>query len=139
MRVLAHGCFEILHAGHYAHLLAASKLGELYVSVTADGYVNKGAGRPIFRVELRVTMLNAMKCVHSAFISNSENAVGSILGIKPDIYVKGFDYADGDPSGRLDLERAAVESIGGKMVILKTEPVYSSTKIVTGEYLRGRM
>ena len=47
--VLAHGCFDLLHLGHIRHLQEAKKLGDrLVVSVTADKFVNKGAGRPRF-------------------------------------------------------------------------------------------
>lgn len=138
-RILCHGCFEVLHIGHLFYLEAAAKLAdELYVSVTNDGYVNKGPGRPIFRVEYRVQLLNALSCVHSAFISNHETAVNAILGIKPDMFAKGPDYQNGDTTGKLDLERAAVESIGGKLVIIQNEITFSSTAIVTGERLKER-
>ncbi|MBT6911667.1 MAG: adenylyltransferase/cytidyltransferase family protein, partial [Rhodospirillaceae bacterium] len=47
--VLAHGVFDLLHMGHVRHLEAARAEGDLLiVTLTADRYVNKGPGRPIF-------------------------------------------------------------------------------------------
>src|ERR1700761_1767165 len=47
--VQAHGPFDLLHLGHARHLEAAKALGDvLVVTVTADRYVNKGPGRPVF-------------------------------------------------------------------------------------------
>jgi cytidyltransferase-like protein len=47
--VHAHGTFDLLHVGHVRHLEAARSLGDvLVVTVTADRFVNKGPGRPVF-------------------------------------------------------------------------------------------
>src|SRR6266849_8277037 len=52
--VQAHGTFDLLHLGHVRHLEAARKLGDvLIVTVTADRFVNKGPGRPVFNGPLR--------------------------------------------------------------------------------------
>jgi len=46
---LCHGVFDLLHPGHIQHFKVARKLAEvLIVSITADVFVNKGPGRPIF-------------------------------------------------------------------------------------------
>ena len=51
---LAHGCFDLLHYGHVAHLEAARALcDELVVCVTPDAFVNKGPNRPVFTAEQR--------------------------------------------------------------------------------------
>ena len=47
--VLCHGVFDLLHLGHIKHFKSAKKFGDyLIVSITANKYVNKGPGRPIF-------------------------------------------------------------------------------------------
>ncbi|MBD39258.1 MAG: cytidyltransferase, partial [Euryarchaeota archaeon] len=59
--VLAHGVFDLLHLGHVRHLEAARKLGDiLIVTVTADKYVRKGPGRPVFPQGIRAEMLAAL-------------------------------------------------------------------------------
>ncbi|MCX5713062.1 MAG: adenylyltransferase/cytidyltransferase family protein, partial [Candidatus Omnitrophica bacterium] len=47
--VHCHGVFDLIHPGHIRHLAAAKKEGDvLIVTITADGFVRKGPGRPIF-------------------------------------------------------------------------------------------
>jgi rfaE bifunctional protein nucleotidyltransferase chain/domain len=127
--VLAVGCFDLLHAGHVKHLEAAKALGDiLVVSVTSDSHVNKGPLRPLFPQSTRREMVAALRCVDRAIISDS--AEQAIRNIKPDVYVKGSEY-----QGKLP-EQDLVESLGGRVVFTNT-PVYSSTKIMTGEMLTG--
>src|SRR5580658_5352043 len=62
--VQAHGTFDLLHLGHVRHLEAARRFGDvLIVTVTADRFVNKGPGRPVFSEGLRAEMLAALEYV----------------------------------------------------------------------------
>src|SRR5262249_42213302 len=62
--VHAHGTFDLLHVGHVRHIKAASDLGDvLVVTVTADRFVNKGPGRPVFNDGLRAEMLATLQYV----------------------------------------------------------------------------
>ena len=46
---LCHGVFDLVHPGHVRHLNAASQQADiLVVTVTADKFVNKGPGRPVY-------------------------------------------------------------------------------------------
>jgi len=93
--VLANGCFDVLHPGHLHHLQEARKMGDLlYVALTLDACVFKGPGRPIHKWDDRADMLRALRIVHGVYPTN--NAVNAIRRIKPDIFVKGIDYAGGD-------------------------------------------
>ena len=66
--IQAHGTFDLLHLGHVRHLEAARKLGDvLIVTVTADRFVNKGPGRPVFNAELRAEMLEM--CIRDSSIT----------------------------------------------------------------------
>src|ERR1700692_1111436 len=90
--VQAHGTFDLLHLGHVRHLEAARKLGDLLVvTVTADRFVNKGPG------------------------GAGSDAGSAIYHIRPSIYIKGKDYQNphGDITGKITLEREAVEAHGG--------------------------
>jgi rfaE bifunctional protein nucleotidyltransferase chain/domain len=131
--VLASGCFDVLHIGHVAFLEAARACGDyLVVSVTSDEYVRraKGPGHPFFPVAERYRMLYALRCVDRVVISEAEDAVIWIRRVKPAVYAKGTDYSNGDPTGRLAREQAAVEALGGEMVLLDSWPKYSSTAIM---------
>lgn len=131
--VMASGCFDLLHPGHLAYLEAAKVYGdELVVSVTCDEFVRKQKGpkRPFFPLAERLAMVSALKIVSRVFVSTADDQVAAIQRIKPAFYVKGYDYLSGDVSGRLGLEMAAVEAVGGKVVIVDPWPRYSSTSIM---------
>jgi len=62
--VLCHGVWDVMHPGHLYHLQAAKEWGDvLVVSVTADEYVAKGPGRPIFPQTKRMEQLAALEVV----------------------------------------------------------------------------
>lgn len=128
--VHCHGCFDIVHPGHIAHLQFARSLGDvLVVSVSADSQVNKGADRPLIPQELRAGSLAALECVDAVHVNADPMAVGLLGRLRPDVYVKGREYeASGDP--RFLAERDAVTTHGGRVVFSSGEVVYSSTALV---------
>ena len=89
----------------------------LVVSVTADKFVRKGPGRPVFSLEHRVHMLQALSCVDLVLVSHADDARSVIATVKPDIYAKGADYQvghDGDGSA-FQLELAILRSNTGEV------------------------
>src|SRR3990167_2904530 len=137
---LCHGTYDLLHFGHKKHLEKAKEYADkLVVSVTSDKWVCKGAGRPIFSEDQRMEMIAALKFVDNVILSDHENAVQVIRLVRPNFFCKGEDYLHGDKTGNLDKERAAVEAVGGRLVIITNDIVYSSTEIITGELLRRRI
>ena len=124
--VLASGVFDILHAGHVSHLRQARDMGDkLVVAVTGDQHVNKGPGRPINDWYSRANVLRELRCVDD--VVWTENSVGSILLLKPTIFVKGIDYAAGDRWTE-DVE-AACRKVGAK-IAFTTTPKMSATEII---------
>ncbi len=86
--VQAHGTFDLLHIGHVRHLEAARDLGDvLIVTITADRFVNKGPGRPVFAEALRAEMLATLQYVDWVAINPEPDAVNAISCVRPDIYV----------------------------------------------------
>jgi rfaE bifunctional protein nucleotidyltransferase chain/domain len=134
--VQAHGAFDLIHLGHVRHLEAARALGEvLIVSLTADRFVNKGPGRPVFNEALRAEMLAALEYVDWVTISESPDAVHAIDAIRPDFYVKGQDYVnpDGDVTGKIVSERETVEAYGGQ-VAFTDDLVFSSSELINRHF-----
>jgi rfaE bifunctional protein nucleotidyltransferase chain/domain len=134
IRVLTIGCFDGLHPGHVAQLEAARKLGDcLSVGLTDDDLVHKekGENHPFFPYHERKMMLMALRCVDYVFVNL--NTKRSIANIQPDIYVKGIEYK----TKGLDEEQMC-KSIGVKIVYIDSFPVYSSTKLFTGQWLHER-
>lgn len=131
-KVLCHGVFDVLHAGHLKYFEGAKKYGDrLIVSVTADKFVNKGPGRPYFSERKRIEMLESLKIVDEVVLSDEATAIGVIRRLQPDFYVKGPDYKriEDDVTGEILNEKAAVESHGGKLVFTDEE-TYSSGHII---------
>ena len=128
--VHCHGCFDIVHPGHIAHLQFARSLGDvLVVSVSADGQVNKGADRPLIPQELRAGSLGALECVDAVHVNADPTAVGLLGVLQPDVYVKGREYEkSADP--RFLAERDVVARHGGRVVFSSGEVVYSSTALI---------
>jgi rfaE bifunctional protein nucleotidyltransferase chain/domain len=116
--VLAHGTFDLLHMGHVRHLEQARQAGDvLIVTITSDAHVNKGPGRPVFAGTLRAEMVAALACVDRVAVNDAATAENVIALIRPDVYVKGSDYAQesDDLTGKIRDERDAVESHGGRI------------------------
>ena len=124
--VLANGCFDILHSGHVEHLEQAKTFGDfLVVALTLDFAVNKGPGRPIYRWCDRAKVLNALRCVDSVVPSRS--AVEAIRSVRPDIFVKGIDYSQGDIWTE-DVD-AACKEVGARLQFTTT-PKKSATDAI---------
>jgi bifunctional ADP-heptose synthase (sugar kinase/adenylyltransferase) len=108
----------------------AKKLGStLVVTLTADQYVNKGRGRPIFSQSERAYCISKSRDVDLVEICFHKTGLPMIEKYQPDIYVKGQDYKTQDKHGSFEAEKKAVESYGGKVVIIEC-PMFSSTALV---------
>ncbi len=116
--VQCHGVFDLLHPGHIRHFQEARAQGDkLFVTVTADGFVNKGPGRPAFTEVLRAETLASLMYVDHVAISRFPTAVNAIEAICPSVYVKGQDYEDAakDVTGGILAEETAVRAGGGRI------------------------
>ena len=87
---MAHGVFDLLHMGHVRHLNEAKAHGDVLITtITADAYVNKGPGKPVFSEHLRAEMLSALSVVDFVAINRAPDAEALLEAIRPDTYVKG--------------------------------------------------
>jgi len=129
---LCHGAFDLMHMGHIKHLQnAKSESDILVVSLTADSYINKGPGRPVFNEKLRMESISALQCVDYVYISHCKTAIESIEALKPDFYVKGSDYInpEDDLSGNINKEISAVKKFGGN-IKYTNEITFSSSNLL---------
>ncbi len=127
-----HGVFDLIHPGHIRHLAAAKKEADvLVVTVTADQFVKKGPGRPIFNENLRAETLASFSSVDYVAINHAPTAVNCIKLLKPDVYVKGQDYIDKskDVTGKISEEEEAITSIGGR-IAFTNEITFSSSNLI---------
>ncbi|MEZ6317167.1 MAG: PfkB family carbohydrate kinase [Phycisphaerales bacterium] len=128
--VHCHGCFDIVHPGHIRHLRFAKAQGDvLLVSITGDGHIQKGDGRPLIPQELRAENLAALDFVDWVHVAPEPTALGVLEVVRPDVYVKGREYEQNhDP--RFMAERECVERHGGRVVFSSGDVVFSSTALI---------
>jgi D-beta-D-heptose 7-phosphate kinase/D-beta-D-heptose 1-phosphate adenosyltransferase len=106
--VFTNGCYDLVHAGHVTLLEKARRLGDLLVvGLNSDASVRKlkGPSRPLVDEKSRAKLLAALACVDFVTIFPEETPAELIRAIKPDILVKGGDYAAGQIVGRDDVKR----------------------------------
>lgn len=126
--VFTNGCFDLFHVGHARYLRQAAKFGDiLIVGVNSDDSVKrlKGDTRPIISQDNRMELLAALEFVSYVVLFEEDTPYNIIKKIKPDIIVKGGDYAPEDVVGK-DI----VESYGGRVEICPLVNGNSTTKIV---------
>ena len=126
--------FDVLHAGHVALLEAARAAGAaLVVGVNTDASVRrlgKGADRPLVGEVDRARVLAALACVDCVVLFDEDTPLELIRALRPDVLVKGADYARDQIVGAAD-----VEGWGGRVVRVPLVPGKSTTDLV--RRLRG--
>ena len=128
--VVTNGCFDILHLGHVTYLENARNFGDaLLVGINGDDATLqlKGAGRPVNSENDRAAVLAALESVIGVCIFAETTATKFLSTAQPDIYVKGGDYTLETLNQD---ERRAVESAGGKIVIVPFVPGKSTTSLL---------
>jgi rfaE bifunctional protein nucleotidyltransferase chain/domain len=128
--VVTNGCFDILHLGHVTYLENARNFGDaLLIGVNSDAAVRglKGAGRPMNSENDRESVLAALQSVDGVCIFTGRTATKFLAAAQPDIYVKGGDYTLETLNQD---ERRAVESAGGKIILVPFVPGKSTTSLL---------
>ena len=128
--VVTNGCFDILHLGHVTYLEHARNFGDaLLVGVNGDAAARqlKGAGRPVNTENDRAAVLAALQSVDGVCVFTDATATKFLAAARPDIYVKGGDYTLETLNQD---ERRAVESAGGRIVIVSFVPGKSTTSLL---------
>ncbi|MFD4393375.1 D-glycero-beta-D-manno-heptose 1-phosphate adenylyltransferase [Kitasatospora sp. NPDC058478] len=121
----AGGCFDLLHAGHLSLLDQARRLGDvLVVCINSDASVRrlKGESRPVVGERERAMLLTALNCVDGVIVFDEDTPARVLAELRPDIWVKGGDYA-----GRRIAEADLVESWGGEVVTVPFLDGHSTT------------
>ncbi len=126
--VFTNGCFDILHAGHIRLLEQARAEGDvLVVGVNSDASVKriKGETRPVIGEGERAEALLALECVDRVVIYEEDTPLAAINAIRPDVLVKGADWALDQIVGREE-----VEGWGGRVARVELVPDRSTTALI---------
>lgn len=127
--VLVNGCFDILHIGHVRLLQQARAQGDcLLVLLNSDSSVRKlkGEGRPFNCQSHRAEVLDALSCVSGVMIFNEKRITKWLRLLKPDVWIKGGDYAIDSLNVN---ERRAAAKVNCQIRILSLSPAISTTKL----------
>jgi rfaE bifunctional protein nucleotidyltransferase chain/domain len=128
--VVTNGCFDLLHRGHVIYLEEARLNGDvLLVGLNGDASVRalKGPDRPLNTEDDRAMVLAALRAVDAVCIFAEPEATNFLRVAQPDVYVKGGDYQLETLNRE---ERMAVESAGGRIVIIPFVPGKSTTSLI---------
>jgi len=134
------GCFDLLHAGHVATLQAARQLGDcLVVCLNSDASVAalKGPDRPVMPQGDRSRLLAALSCVDAVMVFDDPTPQAALTWLRPDIWVKGGDYATGGGESVLP-EADLVRRWGGHTVVVPYLDGRSTTEMIAAAHQRGR-
>ncbi len=121
----ANGCFDLIHPGHVALLSKArAACDRLVVALNSDESVRrlKGEGRPVQNEHARAAVMSAFDSVDLIVLFDEDTPLSLIKDAKPDILIKGTDYAREDVVGG-DL----VEAHGGRVMLVELEEGHSTT------------
>jgi D-glycero-beta-D-manno-heptose 1-phosphate adenylyltransferase len=152
--VFTNGVFDLLHLGHLRYLERARSLGDvLVVGVNSDVSTRqlKGPARPLVAEDERAELLAALTCVDYVTIFGEATAETTLTLLRPEVYVKGADYADeadrqqdtlllpdalaqalavdGGLGARLP-EARIVAAYGGSLALLAYLPGHSTSELI---------
>lgn len=130
--VLVNGSFDIMHAGHVKFLNEAKRHGDvLLVLVNSDESIRqyKGPNRPIIKERERAEVVAAISVVDYVTLFDELQPRDIITRVRPDIYCNGSDW------GRYCVEREAVESGGGQVVIINRKKSEATTSEIIKQIL----
>ncbi len=126
--VFTNGCFDVIHRGHIEYLKFCKQQGDIVVlGLNSDSSVRqiKGPGRPINNQHDRAAVLAGLEAVDYIITFEEPDPLKLIEQVKPDVLIKGNDWAQKGVAGR-----EFVESIGGKVVLAPMVDGKSSTDTI---------
>ncbi|HCX14002.1 MAG TPA: bifunctional heptose 7-phosphate kinase/heptose 1-phosphate adenyltransferase [Rhodospirillaceae bacterium] len=122
------GCFDLLHPGHVSLLRQAREACDrLIVGLNSDLSIQrlKGAGRPVQNEMARAAVMASLAPVDLVVVFGEDTPMGLISALRPDVLVKGADYARTDVVGG-----DFVEGYGGRVVLVDVIGPYSTTATI---------
>jgi D-beta-D-heptose 7-phosphate kinase/D-beta-D-heptose 1-phosphate adenosyltransferase len=122
------GCFDVLHAGHVQYLQEARAQADLLVvGLNSDASVRglKGPTRPVNPLEARAFVLTGLQAVDYVTAFADPTPVELIRAVRPDVLVKGADYARDEVVGA-----GYVESYGGRVYLAALREGFSTTTLL---------
>ena len=128
--VFTNGVFDLCHIGHLRLLERARALGDaLIVAINSDDSTRtiKGRGRPVIRQFARAQLLASLRFVDTCFIFPETDPTKALEAVRPDVLVKGSEYAL-----RRIVGGTFVSRYGGEVVRIPMVADWSTTSLIRG-------
>ncbi|MEE8443749.1 MAG: D-glycero-beta-D-manno-heptose 1-phosphate adenylyltransferase, partial [Alphaproteobacteria bacterium] len=122
------GCFDLLHPGHISLLRQArDACDRLVVGLNGDESVRrlKGENRPVQDAAARTAVIASLASVDLVVIFHEDTPIDLINSLKPDLLVKGADYAPDKVVGAPE-----VQSWGGELLLAEIVEDQSTTDLI---------
>jgi len=119
------GCFDLLHPGHVSLMRQAqASCDRLIVGLNSDASVArlKGPDRPVQGEAARALVLASLEDVDLVVVFTDDTPLPLIERFRPDVLVKGADYALDEVVGA-----ELVRRWGGRVVLANLEPGHSTS------------
>tara|TARA_X000000950_G_scaffold289251_1_gene411263 strand:+ start:2188 stop:3714 length:1527 start_codon:yes stop_codon:yes gene_type:complete len=127
--IMCHGNFDLVHPGHIRHLMyAKSKADILIASCTADFQIKKKKVIPVIPEKLRANNLASLEMVDFVVIDKNETPLRNINIIKPDYFIKGYEYSSKKNLKTVN-EIKVVKNYGGKVIFSPGDLIFSSSNL----------
>jgi D-beta-D-heptose 7-phosphate kinase/D-beta-D-heptose 1-phosphate adenosyltransferase len=113
--VFTNGCFDLIHLGHVKYFQFAKAQGDLLVvGINTDRSIRrlKGDKRPIIAEDDRISVLEELESIDYLVRFDEDTPLRLIDAIRPDVLVKGADYAKEQVVGW-----DVVEGYGGRVAL----------------------
>ncbi|MGA0557813.1 D-glycero-beta-D-manno-heptose 1-phosphate adenylyltransferase [Larkinella sp. VNQ87] len=126
--VFTNGCFDILHLGHVDYLEKARQTGDkLILGLNTDASVSciKGPLRPVVNEYARARLMASLAFVDAVTLFDEPTPLELIQAVKPDVLVKGDDYAVENIVGA-----SFVLENGGRVQTIPLVAGYSTTALI---------
>ena len=126
--VFTNGCFDVLHLGHVTYFRYAKAQGDiLVVGVNTDESIRrlKGERRPVVPEDDRVGVLEELESIDYLVKFGDDTPLKLIEAIRPDVLVKGADYAEHEVVGH-----EVVKAGGGRVALAPLVDGRSTTTLI---------
>ena len=125
------GTFDLPHAGHVNFLRKCAQLGDVYVSLNTDEFIEEYKGKPpVMTFNERYEVLTEYRSVH-VIMSNDGGADSkeAILQVRPDIIAIGSDWARKDYYKQMGFTQDWLDEHGISLIYIPYTEGISSTEI----------
>ena len=131
LKIYTGGTFDLPHAGHVNFLRKCAQLGNVYVSLNTDEFIEEYKGKPpVMTFNERYEVLTEYRSVH-VIMSNDGGADSkeAILQVRPDIIAIGSDWARKDYYKQMGFTQDWLDQHGISLIYIPYTEGISSTEI----------